>query len=56
MPPVVLAAATAASRMHYRWLPDELRLEQGFSPDTRRLLAPKGHKIAVKGPPARPRA
>ncbi len=45
-----IAAAAAASRMHHQWLPDELRLEAGFSPDTIRLLAAKGHKIAVKSP------
>ena len=45
-----IAAAGAASRMHHQWLPDELRLETGFSPDTLRLLASKGHKIVVKGP------
>ena len=50
MPPVVLAAATAASRMHHHWLPDELRLKVGFSPDTMRLLAAKGHKIVVTRP------
>ena len=45
-----IAAAGAASRMHHQWRPDELRLETGFSPDTLRLLAAKGHKITVKGP------
>src|SRR3546814_12937293 len=43
-----IAAATAASRVHHQWLPDELRVEVGISPDTLRLLAAKGHKIVVK--------
>ena len=43
-----IAAATAAPRMHHQWLPDELRVETGFSPDTLRLLAAKGHRIVTK--------
>ncbi len=40
-----LAAATIAPRMHHQWLPDELQLESGFSPDTVRLLRAKGHDV-----------
>ena len=29
-----VAAATAAPRVHHQWLPDELRVERGLSPDT----------------------
>jgi len=32
-------------RIHHQWLPDELRMETGFSPDTVELLKSWGHKI-----------
>ncbi len=32
-------------RFHHQWMPDELRLESDFSPDTIDLLAARGHKI-----------
>ncbi len=34
-------------RFHHQWLPDELRMEQGFSPDTVALLESRGHKIKL---------
>ncbi len=34
-------------RIHHQWLPDELRLEQGFSPDTIVLLKSRGHKVKL---------
>lgn len=40
-----VAEASAAQRMHHQWLPDELRIEEGFSPDMLKLLAAKGHTI-----------
>ncbi len=40
-----LAEATLAPRVHHQWLPDMLQLEDGFSPDTIRLLRDKGHDI-----------
>ena len=43
-----IAQATLAPRFHHQWLPDELRIEEGFSPDTVRLLRAFGHTIAVK--------
>ncbi len=43
-----VAEATVAPRMHHQWLPDELRVEEGFSPDTLKLLEGKGHTIAIK--------
>eukprot|EP00903_Cladosiphon_okamuranus_P002511 g2509.t1 len=43
-----IAEATAAPRVHNQWLPDEIRIEEGLSPDTIRLLEKRGHKIAVK--------
>ena len=32
-------------RIHHQWLPDELRMEWGFSPDTVDLLKARGHTI-----------
>jgi len=43
-----IAEATAAPRIHNQWLPDEIRIEEGLSPDTIRLLEERGHKVAVK--------
>jgi len=43
-----LAEATLAPRIHHQWLPDELRLEEGFSPDTVALLEAMGHRVAVR--------
>jgi gamma-glutamyltranspeptidase/glutathione hydrolase len=35
-------------RFHHQWLPDELRMERGFSPDTVALLESRGHKIKLE--------
>ena len=43
-----IAEATVAPRVHHQWLPDELRVEEGLSPDTVRLLEGLGHKVVVK--------
>ncbi|HCM1914865.1 TPA: gamma-glutamyltransferase [Salmonella enterica subsp. salamae serovar 28:r:e,n,z15] len=43
-----VAESTNAPRFHHQWLPDELRVEKGFSPDTLKLLEQKGQKIALK--------
>ncbi|MCT4712140.1 gamma-glutamyltransferase [Enterobacteriaceae bacterium H11S18] len=43
-----VAEATNAPRFHHQWLPDELRVEKGFSPDTLKLLGEKGQKVVVK--------
>jgi gamma-glutamyltranspeptidase/glutathione hydrolase len=43
-----VAEASVAPRLHHQWLPDELRVEEGFSPDTIRLLEAMGHLVAVK--------
>ncbi|EEJ5119466.1 gamma-glutamyltransferase [Salmonella enterica] len=43
-----VAEATNAPRFHHQWLPDELRVEKGFSPDTLQLLEQKGQKVALK--------
>ena len=42
-----LAEATLAPRIHHQWLPDELRVEEGISPDTVRLLEELGHKVVI---------
>ena len=43
-----VAEASTAPRVHHQWLPDELRVEEGISLDTVRLLQAKGHTIALK--------
>ncbi|PTW63335.1 gamma-glutamyltranspeptidase/glutathione hydrolase [Breoghania corrubedonensis] len=43
-----IAEASAAPRVHHQWLPDELRVEEGLSPDTLKLLSDMGYEIAVK--------
>jgi gamma-glutamyltranspeptidase/glutathione hydrolase len=40
-----VAAAVAAPRVHHQWLPDEVRVEHGFSDDTLAALRAKGHRI-----------
>jgi len=40
-----IQTAVSAPRMHHQWLPDEIRIEQGISPDTIRLLEERGHKV-----------
>lgn len=40
-----LASAVIAPRLHSQLWPDRLQLEQGFSPDTIRLLEQLGHGI-----------
>ncbi len=42
-----IAEAIAAPRMHHQWVPDFLRLEQGFSPDTIALLKNMGHEVRI---------
>ncbi|SFK04396.1 gamma-glutamyltransferase [Methylocapsa palsarum] len=44
-----LAEATAAPRVHHQWLPAQLEVERGVSPDTIRLLEALGHNVAVRG-------
>ena len=43
-----VAEATVTPRVHHQWLPDELRIEEGLSPDTLALLAAKGHTISLE--------
>jgi gamma-glutamyltranspeptidase/glutathione hydrolase len=42
-----IAEATHAPRVHHQWLPDQLRIEKGLSPDTIRLLEQMGHDVVV---------
>jgi gamma-glutamyltranspeptidase/glutathione hydrolase len=44
-----IAEATYAPRIHHQWLPDDLRIEEGISPDTISLLEQMGHHVALKG-------
>jgi gamma-glutamyltranspeptidase/glutathione hydrolase len=39
------AAAVSAPRLHHQWLPDEVRVERGFSEDTLAALRAKGHHV-----------
>jgi gamma-glutamyltranspeptidase/glutathione hydrolase len=43
-----VAEATFAPRIHHQWLPDELRIEEGLSPDTIGLLEGMGHEVVLK--------
>jgi gamma-glutamyltranspeptidase/glutathione hydrolase len=40
-----VASAVAAPRLHHQWLPDEVRIERGFSPDAIAALKAMGHVI-----------
>ncbi len=41
-----IATAVARPRLHHQWLPDEVRVERGFSPDILDALRARGHTIA----------
>lgn len=41
-----IQSAVSAPRMHHQWLPDEIRVEAGFSPDTLGMLEQRGHTIS----------
>jgi gamma-glutamyltranspeptidase/glutathione hydrolase len=43
-----IAEASTAPRMHHQWLPDELRIEEGFSPDTLKLLEGMGYVLKLQ--------
>jgi gamma-glutamyltranspeptidase / glutathione hydrolase len=40
-----VAAAVAAPRVHHQWMPDEVRVERGFSDELLAELRAKGHKV-----------
>jgi len=42
--------AVNAPKVHNEWLPDELRIEKGISPDTIHLLSRMGHKVVAGDP------
>jgi gamma-glutamyltranspeptidase/glutathione hydrolase len=42
-----LQNAIDAPRFHHQWLPDQLAIETGISPDTGALLRSFGHKVVV---------
>ncbi|ABE37960.1 gamma-glutamyltransferase 1. Threonine peptidase. MEROPS family T03 [Rhodopseudomonas palustris BisB5] len=42
-----VAAAVAGPRLHHQWLPDEVRVEQGFPDATLDALRALGHRIAT---------
>ena len=41
-------SAVAAPRIHHQWLPDQLRVEEGLSPDTVKGLQDMGHDVKQK--------
>ena len=43
-----IAEASEAVRIHHQWVPDELRVEDGLSLDTIRLLEARGHTVKVQ--------
>ena len=42
-----IATAGISARVHHQWLPDNLLVEQGISPDTIRLLREMGHEVEL---------
>jgi gamma-glutamyltranspeptidase/glutathione hydrolase len=40
-----VAAAVAAPRVHHQWMPDEVRVERGFSDEVLAEMRAKGHKV-----------
>ncbi|MGC3872446.1 gamma-glutamyltransferase [Halomonas sp. GXIMD04776] len=41
-----IQTAVSVPRIHHQWLPDEIRIEQGISPDTIELLESLGHTVS----------
>ncbi|HOW54497.1 MAG TPA: gamma-glutamyltransferase [Syntrophorhabdaceae bacterium] len=42
--------AVNAPKVHHEWMPDELRIEKGISPDTIKALKEMGHNVVLHGP------
>jgi gamma-glutamyltranspeptidase/glutathione hydrolase len=42
--------AVNAPKVHHEWMPDELRIEKGISPDTVKMLEQMGHNVVLRGP------
>ncbi len=40
-----VAAAVAAPRVHHQWMPDDVRVERGFSEEVLDALRAKGHRV-----------
>lgn len=43
-----IQTAVSVPRIHHQWLPDEIRIEQGISPDTVQRLQDKGHTVVTQ--------
>ncbi len=43
-----IKSAVSAPRVHHQWLPDEIRIEEGISPDTINMLEEMGHTVKQK--------
>lgn len=43
-----IQSAVTAPRVHHQWLPDQLRIEEGISPDTIEKLEQMGHRVIRK--------
>ena len=43
-----ISDAVDAPRLHHQWMPDVLRVERGFSPDTVALLRSRGHTVEME--------
>ena len=43
-----IQSAVVAPRIHHQWLPDQLRIEEGLSPDTIKRLQDMGHEVKRK--------
>ena len=43
-----IQSSVAAPRIHHQWLPDQLRIEEGLSPDTIKALQGMGHEVKQK--------
>ena len=42
-----IQSAVSVPRIHHQWLPDQIRIEQGISADTVKLLENKGHTVVT---------
>ncbi|MBQ0763849.1 gamma-glutamyltransferase [Marinobacter psychrophilus] len=42
-----IQSAVSVPRIHHQWLPDQIRIEQGISADTVKLLKSKGHTVVT---------
>ncbi|MEH6355229.1 MAG: gamma-glutamyltransferase [Marinobacter sp.] len=42
-----IQSAVSVPRIHHQWLPDQIRVEQGISADTVKLLESKGHTVVA---------